>query len=130
MNIKPRAMNYFTTASCLAVICLLVLMKPALGAPAQNLDPELIFYENTRDENGYSFSYKTKDGQYREERGEINAETGVLVVNGVYGFIGTDGESYEYNYVADEEGYRIVTKEPEIGFAPPLSNAALLTLVG
>uniref|UniRef100_A0AAG5DDS4 Uncharacterized protein n=1 Tax=Anopheles atroparvus TaxID=41427 RepID=A0AAG5DDS4_ANOAO len=121
---------HFSTAAWISVVGLLLLITMTLGAPAQNLDPGLIFYESTRDENGYSFSYKTKDGQFREERGEINAETGLLVVNGVYGFVGTDGQSYEYNYVADQEGYRIVEKEAEIGYAPGLSQAALLSLVG
>ncbi|XP_050093940.1 cuticle protein CP14.6-like [Anopheles aquasalis] len=99
------------------------------AAPVRDLDENLIFFENNQDENGYNFAYKTKDGQYREEQGVINPETGVLTVSGVYGYEGPDGKTYEYNYESDENGYRIVTKPPPIGFAP-IPNAVLLSLVG
>uniref|UniRef100_A0A182SXC5 Uncharacterized protein n=1 Tax=Anopheles maculatus TaxID=74869 RepID=A0A182SXC5_9DIPT len=106
----------------------LLAVTAVLAAPARNLDSDLVYYDNTRDESGYSFTYKTKDGQFREEQGYIDPETGILRVNGLYRYEGTDGKTYEYNYEADENGYRIVEKPPPAG--APISNTVLLSLVG
>ncbi|XP_049541492.1 endocuticle structural glycoprotein ABD-5-like [Anopheles darlingi] len=114
----------------LLIVCVLAAVESGVrAAPATDLDENLIFFENNQDEKGYNFAYKTKDGQFREEQGVINPETGVLTVSGVYGYEGPDGKTYEYNYESDENGYRIVTKPPPVGFAP-IPNAVLLSLVG
>ena len=110
----------------IAAVTVALTVTVAVAAPVREQDPELVYFENVRDENGYSFSYKTKDGQFREEQGTIDPETGILRVTGVYRFIGTDGETYEYSYEADENGYRIVEKPPPAG----ISNTVLLSLVG
>uniref|UniRef100_A0A182Q1T3 Uncharacterized protein n=1 Tax=Anopheles farauti TaxID=69004 RepID=A0A182Q1T3_9DIPT len=99
-----------------------------LAAPVDNLDPNLVYYESSRDEYGYSFTYKTKDGQFREEQGYISPDDGILRVTGLYRYEGPDGQTYEYNYEADENGYRIVSKPPPAG--APISNTVLLSLVG
>ncbi|XP_050072861.1 endocuticle structural glycoprotein ABD-5-like [Anopheles maculipalpis] len=106
----------------------LLSIKTVLAAPARNLNSDLIYYDNTRDESGYSFAYKTNDGQFREEQGYIDPESGILRVTGVYRYEGADGKTYEYNYEADENGYRIVDKPPPAG--APISNTVLLSLVG
>uniref|UniRef100_A0A182M5R0 Uncharacterized protein n=1 Tax=Anopheles culicifacies TaxID=139723 RepID=A0A182M5R0_9DIPT len=109
-------------------VAVLMTLTSVLGAPAQSSDSNLIYYDNVRDDSGYSFAYKTKDGQFREEQGYIDPESGILRVTGLYRFEGPDGKTYEYNYEADENGYRIVGKPPPVG--APISNTVLLSLVG
>uniref|UniRef100_A0A182NII3 Uncharacterized protein n=1 Tax=Anopheles dirus TaxID=7168 RepID=A0A182NII3_9DIPT len=128
----PSFVLYLKDASnglrSIVAAAILLSVVSVLAAPARYLNPDLVYYENTRDENGYSFTYKTKDGQYREEQGHIDPADGILRVTGLYRYEGTDGQTYEYNYEADENGYRIVTKPPPAG--APISNTVLLSLVG
>ncbi|XP_052895754.1 endocuticle structural glycoprotein ABD-5-like [Anopheles moucheti] len=124
----PRSRMHFISLNWITATVVLLAVTTILAAPVRNLDPDLIYYDNTRDESGYSFAYKTKDGQYREEQGYIEPETGILRVTGLYRFQGTDGKTYEFNYEADENGYRIVKKRP--AFGAPISNTVLLSLVG
>ncbi|XP_053663798.1 endocuticle structural glycoprotein ABD-5-like [Anopheles marshallii] len=123
-----RPLKHFAPLYWITATVMLLAVTTVLAAPVRNLDPDLIYYDNTRDESGYSFAYKTKDGQYREEQGYIDPETGILTVTGLYRFQGTDGKTYEFNYEADENGYRIVKKPPLAG--APISNTVLLSLVG
>uniref|UniRef100_A0A182P5L3 Uncharacterized protein n=1 Tax=Anopheles epiroticus TaxID=199890 RepID=A0A182P5L3_9DIPT len=116
--------RFFTAPAVFALTVVAILAAPA----TRNDDSDLIYYDNVRDDSGYSFSYKTKDGQFREEQGYIDPESGILRVTGLYRYVGTDGETYEYNYEADENGYRIVDKPPPAG--APISNTVLLSLVG
>lgn len=54
-------------------------------------------------------SFKTSDGSHREERAEVKnpgSKDESMIVQGSYTFIGTDGNTYTVNYIADENGYR------------------------
>lgn len=56
---------------------------------------------------GYEFSYELSDGSYRRETSaqkEIGGEK-VLSIDGVFGFIGDDGNKYDVTYNAGEEGF-------------------------
>lgn len=58
-------------------------------------------------DGGYKFSYELSDGSYRSESAaqkEIGGEK-VLSINGVFGFIGDDGNKYDVTYNAGEEGF-------------------------
>ncbi|XP_052895753.1 larval cuticle protein 65Ag1-like [Anopheles moucheti] len=125
--------RHFISFSCIIATVVLQVATSILEAPNPNLDPDLIFYYNTRDKNGYSFAYKTKDGQYREEQGHIDPETSILRVTGLYRFQGTDGKTYEFNYEADENGYRIVSMMAASGGSPgsdTIYNTLLNSLAG
>lgn len=54
-------------------------------------------------------SYETSDGQAREETGtitKIDEKTAVLNVKGFFRYIGTDGENYKVEYVANRGGFQ------------------------
>uniref|UniRef100_A0A182KG57 Uncharacterized protein n=1 Tax=Anopheles christyi TaxID=43041 RepID=A0A182KG57_9DIPT len=113
-----------------------VMLPPFItGAP---IGDDLISYENVQTENGYRFSYETKDGQAREEVGTIDPSTGVLTVTGWYSYQAPDGATYRVDFVADENGYRIVNQPPPVVTqlipmvvaGAPISNTVLLSLVG
>ncbi|XP_017779134.1 PREDICTED: endocuticle structural glycoprotein ABD-5-like [Nicrophorus vespilloides] len=57
----------------------------------------------------YSNSFRTSNGITKKEFGSVdfNVDHPVLVVRGIYSYIGTDGKKYEVTYVADEKGFRI-----------------------
>lgn len=55
------------------------------------------------------FSYETSDGQVREETGtvtKVDDKLSVLAVKGFYSYVGTDGETYKVDYVADRNGFQ------------------------
>uniref|UniRef100_A0A182M0K7 Uncharacterized protein n=1 Tax=Anopheles culicifacies TaxID=139723 RepID=A0A182M0K7_9DIPT len=52
------------------------------------------------------FSYRTNDGQAREETTSYDSASGKLVISGWYRYIGPDGVYYTVQYVADENGFQ------------------------
>ncbi|KFB43829.1 AGAP006004-PA-like protein [Anopheles sinensis] len=96
-----------------AVIIVLFNTVSLTAAPLGEESADLVGYENVQTENGYRFSYATKDGQMREEIGTIDAQTGVLRVSGWYSFRTPDGATYRVDFVADENGYRTI-EEPYV----------------
>ncbi|XP_053663802.1 larval cuticle protein 65Ag1-like [Anopheles marshallii] len=108
------------------------------GAPTGEENGDLVRYENVQTENGYRFSYETKDGQVREEVGTIDPSTGTLTVTGWYSFRTPDGATHRVDFIADENGYRTMHQpgvvaaqlHPAPVAAAPINNALLLSLVG
>lgn len=64
-------------------------------------------YKNFPD-NGYQFSYKLSDGQFREESGSfINiGDKTVLQITGSYGWKNAHGKEYRVRYTSDEKGFK------------------------
>lgn len=61
------------------------------------------------DDPFHNFSYETSDGQARDETGtvtKIDDKLSVLSVRGFYSYIGTDGQTYKVDYVADRNGFQ------------------------
>ncbi|XP_058122950.1 larval cuticle protein 1-like [Anopheles ziemanni] len=98
----------------LVVLCLMLFHAASLtAAPLGEERADLVRYENVQTENGYRFSFETKDGQIREEVGTIDVPTGVLKVSGRYSYRTPDGASYRVDFVADENGYRTI-EQPNV----------------
>ncbi|XP_044752643.1 endocuticle structural glycoprotein ABD-5-like isoform X2 [Coccinella septempunctata] len=114
-------------------------MSCVISAPVGNdADATIISYEYEQKENGYFFSYETSNGIKRQENAYTD-ENQVLRVNGYYAYIDKDNNPYRVNYVADENGYNIVTRPPLAytttrPFRPQepkgISSAALASLGG
>lgn len=84
----------------------------------------------------YWHSYESSDGQKRQESGYFKRIEGVdeqiLVVTGSYSYYGTDGFQYRYEYISDENGYRVSTPvavENDI-YPEALPQNAVLSLSG
>lgn len=58
----------------------------------------------------WNLRYKLSDGQTREETGTLRNINGssVYVATGFYTFIGTDGQKYRVDYLADENGFSLI----------------------
>uniref|UniRef100_A0A182QYS0 Uncharacterized protein n=1 Tax=Anopheles farauti TaxID=69004 RepID=A0A182QYS0_9DIPT len=117
----------------------------AEARPTVQPDGNIDHFEISSDgHGGQSFSYKTKDGQWRDETIELNPKTGSLVIRGWYRYTGPDGVSYQVKYVADENGYRPLgmhlpgadLSDPSVFSVltplgdPGISRTVLLSLVG
>ncbi|XP_052895759.1 larval cuticle protein 65Ag1-like [Anopheles moucheti] len=122
-----------------SLVLFVVFVAPFIaGAPTGEENGDLVRYENVQTENGYRFSYETKDGQVREEVGTIDPNTGALTVTGWYSFRTPDGATHRVDFIADENGYRTMEQPnivaPQLLPAPvaaaPINNALLLSLVG
>ncbi|XP_058122948.1 larval cuticle protein 65Ag1-like [Anopheles ziemanni] len=130
------------TVCHLVIIVNLILSIDA--RPANEVGHNFDHFEVSSDQRGgQSFSYKTKDGQWRDETVEVDAATGKLVISGWYRYVGTDGEIYQVKYVADENGFRpLGTHLPGADLSDPsvfgvftpladgISKTVLLSLVG
>ncbi|XP_058122951.1 uncharacterized protein LOC131293940 [Anopheles ziemanni] len=116
----------------LVVLCLMLFHAASLtAAPLGEERADLVRYENVQTENGYRFSFETKDGQIREEVGTIDVPTGVLKVSGRYSYRTPDGASYRVDFVADENGYRTI-EQPNVAvqmlpFPTPVGALNLIT---
>ncbi|XP_045472422.1 endocuticle structural glycoprotein SgAbd-5-like [Harmonia axyridis] len=94
----------------LLVICLVVYVRCATNKNYENSRQATILeHENSIGQGTYNFAFKTSDGSQRQEKAELKNPGGKdesIVVEGSYTFIGTDGNTYTINYIADENGYR------------------------
>ncbi|XP_053666329.1 larval cuticle protein 65Ag1-like [Anopheles marshallii] len=126
----------------LIVVLAIFTVYRANGAPAQGVDPNLTSFYHEADDTEQMFSYRTKDGQSREETTSWDPETGKLVISGWYRYIGPDGVYYTVQYVADENGFQPLgahlpgaDPNPDLyAISTPqsggLSKTVLLSLVG
>lgn len=78
------------------------------------------------------FSFKTADGQEREETGHFN-ENAIWTVEGFFSYVDSSGEMIKMIYVADDQGYRIRednTMDRKQEFQSQISRNAALSLLG
>lgn len=90
---------------------LIALAGVVLSAPTK--DAGLLQENFARDDHGqYSYNFLTGDGVARTEQGALvpNKEgtANVLVQRGGYRYLGADGQLVEVNYIADENGFRVL----------------------
>ncbi|XP_044751784.1 larval cuticle protein 1-like isoform X3 [Coccinella septempunctata] len=137
---------------------LFTLVTSVMSVPVVNdADATITSYDYQLNENGYSFSYSTSNGITRQENAviigdpnRINDDNQIIRVNGFYSYTDKDNNVYRVEYVADENGYRVLEKappkarpyapsiqpqgEPGEAYSPkelkPISYAALASLSG
>ncbi|XP_044750527.1 endocuticle structural glycoprotein SgAbd-5-like [Coccinella septempunctata] len=97
----------------IVVLCIIISVVSVWCAKIQNYENHrqvtILEHENNIGEGTYNFGFKTSDGSQRQERAELKNPGGKdesMVVQGSYTFVGTDGNTYTVNYIADENGYR------------------------
>ncbi|XP_026751362.2 endocuticle structural glycoprotein SgAbd-5-like [Galleria mellonella] len=74
---------------------------------------DTIAYSNNNDGSGnYYFSFKTSNGISREESGEVRnsgQNNQFIFIRGFYTYTDPDGQEVKVNYIADDNGYQIVS---------------------
>jgi len=88
----------------------------------QRFPPALV--SSKRGKDGYTFSYRTEDGQKRQEKGKVNS--GSMVTRGGWEYVGSDGRLYKTEFIADELGYRPVGEHIHPAFVQMARQAKLL----
>ncbi|XP_055611060.1 endocuticle structural glycoprotein ABD-5-like [Uranotaenia lowii] len=82
----------------------------SLAAPVEDRDAQIVQFENDNQGiGGYNFRYDTSNGIQRSEQAQLKSfgdDISALVVRGSYSYIGADGQTYQVNYVADENGFQ------------------------
>lgn len=81
----------------------------ALSTPLGE-DAQILKFDNVHNGDGsYSFNVETSDGAARQEQGYLEnagTEHETLKVQGYYQFYGDDGQLYQVQYIADENGFQ------------------------
>lgn len=101
---------------------LLTKQKIGRGKGQQRFPPALV--SSKRGKDGYTFSYRTEDGQKRQEKGKVNS--GSMVTRGGWEYVGSDGRLYKTEFIADELGYRPVGEHIHPAFVQMARQAKLL----
>ncbi|KAK7075177.1 hypothetical protein SK128_015226 [Halocaridina rubra] len=101
--------------SCLAAV---VLAAPRPDKPSSDEVPAILRYDNEMADDGskYNFVIETEDGIQREEFGaaiEDGSAEGAVAQAGKISFTLPDGQLFELNFVADENGF-----QPQSSFIP------------
>lgn len=82
-----------------------------------------LFVVNTKEKNNNNifFSYKTSNGIEQQQLFLVKDENlnDILQIRGSYQYTDTNGKLVEVNYVADENGYRVV-KPLQTRFGSPV----------
>lgn len=107
--------NWSTSIKMIKFVVLACLVGVVLSAPAPQAGEKSALLEGNfvRDDFGqYSYNFLTNDGVARTEQGSFkpNAEgtANILVQRGGYRYVLPSGELVEVNYIADENGYRVL----------------------
>jgi len=93
-----------------------------LSKNGKRFPPALV--SSKREKDGYTFSYRTEDGQKRREKGKVNS--GSMVTRGGWEYVGNDGRLYKTEFIADELGYRPVGEHIHPAFVQMARQAKLL----
>jgi len=82
----------------------------ATAAMAAGPQDEVLRYDNDNiGVDGYNYAYETSGGIRAEESGKLlnpGQENEYIQVRGSYSYQGDDGQNYQVNYVADENGFQ------------------------
>ncbi|KAK8726281.1 hypothetical protein OTU49_010186, partial [Cherax quadricarinatus] len=99
------------------VLCIVVVTAGAdtLGRSSAGFhqQPEIKILRDERQgpaaDGSYYFFYETEDGISRQEEGAPQGETGAVAKQGSWSFTFPDGTPAAYSFIADENGYRVVS---------------------
>ncbi|XP_052565287.1 larval cuticle protein 16/17-like [Culex pipiens pallens] len=92
----------------LAASLVMLTISSVLSAPIRNNSIKVEDQYGSQDENGFVWGYNLSDGRKVVQNGVIREQTDgtkILVFDGSYSFIGSDGVEYIVEYYADETGY-------------------------
>ncbi|XP_068221041.1 cuticle protein AMP5-like [Palaemon carinicauda] len=94
------------------------------GIPSGPVIPILVDNREGPDASGaYAFNFETGNGISRQEQGAGRGPQGAVVSQGGWSFTFPDGTPATFNFVADENGYRV--ESPLLPTPPPLPPHAI-----
>ncbi|CAH2107386.1 unnamed protein product [Euphydryas editha] len=101
---------------------------------SKDSEATILNYNNTNDGTGnYYFRFETSNGITREEKGtlvDVGLPNEHISVEGKYSYINEEGITETFNYIANENGYTILTSPQQPIFVsqalPPAVIASLL----
>eukprot|EP00099_Drosophila_melanogaster_P029401 NP_788468.1 Lcp65Ae [Drosophila melanogaster] len=81
----------------------------AIFAFALANEAQIINLESDVGPENFQWSFETSDGQAANAKGQLkypNTDHESLAVQGSFRFVADDGQTYEVNYIADENGFQ------------------------
>ncbi|EDW68481.1 larval cuticle protein 65Ag1 [Drosophila virilis] len=90
------------------LIVFVALFALALAAPPQS-DVQIVRQDSDVQPDSYKYGVETSDGTNKNEEGQlknIGTEQEAISVKGSFSFVADDGQTYQVNYIADENGFQ------------------------
>ncbi|XP_034481923.1 larval cuticle protein 65Ag1-like [Drosophila innubila] len=89
------------------LIVFVALFAVALAAPAD--EQTILRLDSDVGIDNYKYALETSDGTTKEEQGELKnpgTEQEAISAKGSFSFVADDGQTYQVNYIADENGFQ------------------------
>ncbi|PSN39561.1 hypothetical protein C0J52_20617 [Blattella germanica] len=103
------------------------LIAAALAAP-QGQEPVAIISQDSvvNPDGSFNYGYESADGTKVQQSGQLkqlpdDKEGNGEAIQGSFSYLGTDGVTYQINYIADENGF--VPQGDHLPVAPPVPEA-------
>uniref|UniRef100_T1GQJ2 Uncharacterized protein n=1 Tax=Megaselia scalaris TaxID=36166 RepID=T1GQJ2_MEGSC len=89
------------------VIVFAALFALAVAVPVPQ-NAEILKFENDVQVDGFNYAFETSDGISQSATGQFKqiGEEGAIVQSGSFAFTADDGQRYEVNWIADENGFQ------------------------
>ncbi|XP_034481934.1 larval cuticle protein 65Ag1-like [Drosophila innubila] len=89
------------------LIVFVALFAVALAAPAEEV--QILRSESKVGPESFEYAVETSDGTTKEEQGQLKnpgTEQEAISVHGSFRYVADDGQTYQVNYIADENGFQ------------------------
>ncbi|XP_017068956.1 cuticular protein 47Eg [Drosophila eugracilis] len=92
-----------------------------LAVAVANEDAEVITNKQEVNVDSFKYASKLSNSADVEQYGNLNGEE--WVVKGKHGWTSPEGQQVEYNYIADANGYQVLSANPPLPTPPPIPEA-------
>ncbi|KAH8407615.1 hypothetical protein KR222_008181 [Zaprionus bogoriensis] len=100
----------------IALSCLLVLAYA-------NEESEVLKSQQEVNLDGYNYLWQLSNSANVQQEGKLNGDA--LVVSGQHSYTSPEGTPVAIKYVADENGFQVLSAEPPLPTPPPIPEAIL-----
>lgn len=94
-----------------------------LAVAYANEEADVIRSESEVNPDSYSYNYEFSNSIKAQQQGVLSGDA--LVASGQYSYTSPEGEAVSVQYVADENGYKVVSANPPLPTPPPIPEAIL-----
>ncbi|XP_036332378.1 cuticular protein 47Eg-like [Rhagoletis pomonella] len=94
-----------------------------LAVAYANEEADVLRLESEVNPDSYKYAYEFSNSIKAEQEGTLSGDA--LVAKGQYSFTAPEGDQVSVQYVADENGYQVLSANPPLPTSPPIPEAIL-----